>query len=1240
MIYSITEGPINLFGINSNSGIVFTRAQLDREAENNDDGTFILKITVKEITKIAPSPSVTTEVTIILTDVNDETPKFRSERYIAEINENAPQNTPVNFIGDCIPEVYDHDLGTNGTFRMFLKGDSGTFDVTPSRGINEAPFLIRVKNSMKLDFEEKSVINFTLIAEEIVASNQKFSCVPVTVYVKDQNDNYPEFTKDIYEVNIPENSPIGTTVAWIQAIDWDSGNFGTHGIRYTNLGGSIAYALKLNATSGVITVKKTGPGFDRELVSRHYLTVEARDDLGKGNRNNAQLVINIEDVNDNSPIFLQNKYEAVLSENKKEFESPLVVEAFDIDLNGTLNSQIIYSLVNSEFSKNFTIDHKHGIIKPAHPMDFEVLPISQGHRETSIRPLKLVVSARDLGTPSLSSEASLTIYFNDINDNTPVFEQTSYHTYIREDLEGGTSVLQVKAWDQDLSSPNNKLAYRIQSGAGDKFVIGPENGVIKIAPGSNLDPDLTSPKTTVYILRVVAIDSGTEVQKSAEVLVNITIADVNNKPPSFVDPGTVEIRENTHVGAYVHRIVAIDPDIAPNLRYKIDPNSSEARNEEGTLIRIQEYNFLSAFELNAVDGLLRIIKLIDRERVEMIKLGLIVEDLAAVKGKQTASATLNIIIKDENDNNPKFRRPYYRRSVTENSKNGVHIASIVADDADKNRTITYLMESPKEISELVYLDPETGEMVVSNKIDREIYSWLNYTVKATDSGIPPRTSLSEVYVQILDENDNNPYFITDIFNITVRENLKIGTEIAKIEAKDPDSGDYGKITYLLDRISSQGKFSIHPETGVLTVADNLDREIKDNYVLIIEAWDNYHFGYTAGEARNAFKQIEVTIEDVNDNPPKMEIPQECVNISEFHDSKDLIVRIKALDSDDPLTPNGRVSFKILSGNEMGLFMLEEIDYWTAKIKSVGSLQGQFGNYSLQLEARDLGTPSNIDKKNLDICVTDYNDNPPIFLSPQHNTTIRVPENITVGSSIIQVEAKDADTGLNGEVHYRLKQDLAGHWRTFAIDDKTGVITVKYPLDRETQKLYEIRIEAYDFGTPTSLTKDLDLIIYVRNINDYEPQFLVNTFEVIFTEEKAPGAESFILPETIDRDEVDELDDPPTQVCYFIVGGNIDGWFSLDIFKHSLTTARIMDREEQDEFSLLIKATEDCNSIPANKSFFNEDDDTLLKVVIKISDINDNPPQFISDVFTGGVTTEADFGTQFMFIKVSLKIFIS
>lgn len=110
----------------------------------------------------------------------------------------------------------------------------------------------------------------------------------------------------------------------------------------------------MDPLTGIITVKEPGTSFDRELVSRHYLTVEARDDLGKGNRNTVQLIVNVNDVNDNAPIFLQNKYEAVLLENEDHFQSPLIVEAFDIDLNGTFTSLSIYIYIENS---SFDIDY-------------------------------------------------------------------------------------------------------------------------------------------------------------------------------------------------------------------------------------------------------------------------------------------------------------------------------------------------------------------------------------------------------------------------------------------------------------------------------------------------------------------------------------------------------------------------------------------------------------------------------------------------------------------------------------------------------------------------------------------------------------------------------------------------------------------------------------------------------------------------------------------------------------------
>lgn len=93
-------------------------------------------------------------------------------------------------------------------------------------------------------------------------------------------------------------------------------------------------------------------------------------------------------------------------------------------------------------------------------------------------------------------------------------------------------------------------------------------------------------------------------------------------------------------------------------------------------------------------------------------------------------ASLKIEVLDVNDNNPKFRKPYYRYTLTENSKIGVVIGNVVADDLDKNRTITYMLEGQKQIMSLLQLDKITGDLVVANKVDFETYNWLNYTVSS------------------------------------------------------------------------------------------------------------------------------------------------------------------------------------------------------------------------------------------------------------------------------------------------------------------------------------------------------------------------------------------------------------------------------------------------------------------------------------------------------------------------------
>lgn len=131
----------------------------------------------------------------------------------------------------------------------------------------------------------------------------------------------------------------------------------------------------------------------------------------------------------------------------------------------------------------------------------------------------------------------------------------------------------------------------------------------------------------------------------------------------------------------------------------------------------------------------------------------------------------------------------------ENSQPGMPIITVMADDADKNRTIYYSIEGFNQIGQisvhrikllsildastdaidLIRLDSETGEIVVAGRIDHEQVHWINVSVRASDGGVPTRFSFADVILRVIDENDNNPYFTEDTpTNITIPENTPIG----------------------------------------------------------------------------------------------------------------------------------------------------------------------------------------------------------------------------------------------------------------------------------------------------------------------------------------------------------------------------------------------------------------------------------------------------------------------------------
>uniref|UniRef100_A0A182T3Z4 Cadherin domain-containing protein n=1 Tax=Anopheles maculatus TaxID=74869 RepID=A0A182T3Z4_9DIPT len=488
ILYDIANNASELFEIDRYKGSLRTKQQLDREDPKNPiHGAFILEVVATEESKQQvsyyecstnvlksllnvnhsvskqPAPSSSMEITVIVTDVNDEIPRFRSDGYECEIGENAQENTLARFIDGSINEVYDYDQGKNGTFRLTLDPPNDIFEVIPKRAINEATFGLRVKDPTMLDYERVRELTLTVVASEIETAGRS-STAQVRVVVLDQNDNFPEFVQPVYETDVPENVTAGTVLVQIHATDGDSGVFGTAGIRYTNLTGSISSFLHLDPRTGTITLMASDgdPVFDREIVQKHYLTVEARDNEGRGNRNTVPLILNVLDVNDNAPIFVQKRYEVRLKENAFEFESPIAVEARDNDLEGSPNSAVEYRLESTHQSEYFHIDRRTGRLSVREALDFERLESGGG---SDTRTITLHVEAADGGEPALTAQVEVMVYVQDVNDYAPVFLEAQYAIVIPEDTPSGLPVLRVTAMDGDGSFPNNLVTYRIQQGA-------------------------------------------------------------------------------------------------------------------------------------------------------------------------------------------------------------------------------------------------------------------------------------------------------------------------------------------------------------------------------------------------------------------------------------------------------------------------------------------------------------------------------------------------------------------------------------------------------------------------------------------------------------------------------------------------------------------------------------------------------------------------------------------------------
>ncbi|XP_034876998.1 cadherin-23-like [Mirounga leonina] len=878
--------------------------------------------------------------------------------------------------------------------------------------------------------------------------------------------------------------------------------------------------------------------------------------------------------------------------------------ALDADLD--VYAVVTYKLLGSQ-SGLFDIDHHSGVVT----VRFGVII----DREAFSPPvLELLLLAEDIGL--LNGTADLLVTVLDDNDNWPTFSPPTLTVHLLENCPPGFSVLQVTATDKD-SGLNGELIYRIEAGAQDRFLIHPVTGVIRVA---NVTIDREEQES--YRLTVVATDRGT-IPLSGTAIITILIDDINDSRPEFLNPiQTVSVLESAEPGTVIANVTAVDRDLNPKLEYHII--GIVAKDDTDRLVPDQE----DAFAVNINTGSVMVKSPLNRELVATYEVTLSVIDNASDLPERSVSvpnAKLTVNILDVNDNTPQFKPfgiTYYTERILEGATPGTTLIAVAATDPDKglNGLITYTLLDLMPPGYVQLEDSSAGKVIANQTVDFEEVHWLNFTVRASDNGSPPRAAEIPVYLEIVDINDNNPIFDQPSYQEAVFEDVPVGTVILTVTATDADSGNFALIEYSLG--DGEGKFAINPTTGDIYVLSSLDREEKDHYILTALAKDNP--GDIASNRRENSVQVGIQVLDVNDCRPQFSKAQFSTSVYENEPAGTSVITMMATDQDEG--PNGELAYS-LEGPGVEAF---HVDMDSGLVTTKRPLQS-YERFNLTVVATDGGQPPLWGTTMLLVEVIDVNDNRPVFVRPPNGTVLHIREEIPLRSNVYEVYATDKDEGLNGAVRYSFLKTAGNRdWEYFTIDPISGLIQTAQRLDREKQALYSLILVASDLGQPVPYETMQPLQVALEDIDDNEPLFVrppkgSPQYQLLTVPEHSPrGTLVGNVTGAMDADE-----GPNAIVYYFIAAGNAEKNFHLQP-DGRLLVLRDLDRERESVFSFIVKASSNRSWTPPRGPSPALDlvtDLTLQEVRVVLEDINDQPPRFTKAEYTAGVATDAKVGSE-------------
>ncbi|OXB75122.1 UNVERIFIED_CONTAM: hypothetical protein H355_003200 [Colinus virginianus] len=483
-------------------------------------------------------------VEVSVEDINDHSPVFPDERVTFKIPE-------LSEPGSCFPvaAAQDLDIGSNDIQAYSIVPKNDYFHVF-SQKLHEGNMNVELVLQKPLDREKQSELEFTLIATD-GGSPPRSGTNQIHILVLDVNDNKPIFTQDLYTGQILESAPEGSLALTVLAKDADVGLNGDISYQFIQGVGQSRSSFAINEKNGEILVLKT---LDFESAQKHEFSVRATD--GGGLSTICHVLIQVVDVNDNAPEVVVSSFNSPLPEN---VGPGTVVAIFAVrDEDSGINGEISCAL---EDQLSFSL-------RSAFENYYELVTVSTLDREERAQHI-VVVTAADAGSPPLTTTHTFTVDISDVNDNAPIFNQTSYTMFVHENNVPVLLIGAVNATDRDAGS-NAKVSYSLvpahpaEQEPCSCVSVNSENGhVFVLRP---LDYEQLKQLEVV----VSAADAGSPAL-SSNVTVRLMVVDENDNAPLVLHPAQNSSPPSSEVvpawaeaGDLVGKVVAVDADSGQN----------------------------------------------------------------------------------------------------------------------------------------------------------------------------------------------------------------------------------------------------------------------------------------------------------------------------------------------------------------------------------------------------------------------------------------------------------------------------------------------------------------------------------------------------------------------------------------------------------------------------------------------------------------------------------------------------